>query len=266
MEWVDGAQGHVFKYRLDFEALKNRLGQGDIAAMLISRPTNPTGNVLSDEEVARLSCLAEEHEIPLIIDQAYGVPFPALVYTEARPYWAPHIILLFSLSKLGLPGTRTGIVVAPAPVASAIASMTAVAGLANSNLGQRMVLPWLEDGSILEMGPRWLRPFYDARRFRAREFLHNAFEKTGIPWARHADEGAFFHWLWLPGLQMTSRGFCQRLKQRKVLTVPGEYFFHGLKEDWPHRHQCLRINYSGPENVVREAIEIIADEAAKHQR
>lgn len=265
MEWPLGCQSHCFKYHIDFPVVEERLRQGDIAAILVSRPTNPSANVLSDEEIQRLSTLAVQWQIPLIIDHAYGVPFPGIVYTPARPHWAPHTILLFSLSKLGLPGTRTGIVVAPKAVASAITAMTAVSGLANPTLGQQIVLPWLEDGSLLTMGEQWIRPFYDARRRKARVWLEAAFAAVDIPWAIHADEGAFFHWLWLPNLRLTSREFCQRLKQREVLTVPGEYFFYGLAEEWPHRHQCLRLNYSGPEDVVREAIEIIAQEAAHWQ-
>ncbi|MCX8155801.1 MAG: valine--pyruvate transaminase [Verrucomicrobiae bacterium] len=263
VEWPAGAGGHVFKYHVNLDAVRERLGQGDIAAMLVSRPTNPSGNVISEDELLSLSDLALRHDIPLILDQAYGVPFPAIVHVPVKPIYAPHFILLFSLSKIGLPGTRTGIVAGPASVTSAVASMTAVAGLANPSLGQHLVLPWLEDGSILEMGPRWLQPFYNARRLKAREWLEEAFKRAHVPWAIHADEGAFFHWLWLPELSTTSREFCRRLKAHKVLTVPGEYFFYGLEEDWPHRHQCLRINYSGPEKVVREAIHIIAREAAR---
>ena len=52
------------------------------------------------------------HGIPLIIDGAYGLPFPNILFSEARPHWNENTILVLSLSKLGLPGVRTGIVVA----------------------------------------------------------------------------------------------------------------------------------------------------------
>ena len=64
---------HGFKYRVDFDRLAIT---DDVAAICVSRPTNPTGNVLTNEEVARLSDMAAEHDIPLIIDNAYGAPFP----------------------------------------------------------------------------------------------------------------------------------------------------------------------------------------------
>ena len=55
----------------------------------------------------------------------------------------------------------------------------------------------------------------------------------------------------------------ERLKARKVLVVPGEYFFFGIEDDWPHRHECLRLNYAQPEQTMREALDIIADECAR---
>jgi valine--pyruvate aminotransferase len=173
------------------------------------------------------------------------------------------VILTLSLSKLGLPGTRTGIVIAPEQIASAISSLTAVVGLSNGTLGQQLVLPWVEDGSILELGTRILRPFYEAKSRTVMKWVHEVFSEAGVEWAIHVSEGAFFHWLWLPHLSISTRELYQRLKSREVLTVPGEYFFYGLAEDWPHQHECLRINFSGPAQIVREGLQIIAGEAAK---
>ena len=263
--WPDPGNRHVFKYRIDFAAVEAALRHEDIAAIAASRPTNPTGNVLTDEEVERLSALAAAHGIPLILDNAYGAPFPGVIFVPARPYWAPHIILTLSLSKLGLPGTRTGIVIAPEKVIAAISSLTAVMGLANGNVGQQLVLPWLEDGSILQMGPKILCPFYEAKSRTAAAWAAECFDAAGVDWAIHAAEGAFFHWLWLRNLRLTSSQLYERLKSRKVLTVPGEYFFFGLAENWSHRHECLRINISQPAEVVRQGLQIIAEEAAKHR-
>jgi len=266
IEQRHAGEERVFKYHIDFAAVESALHQQDVAAIAVSRPTNPTGNVLTDEEVQRLSTLAAAHGIPLILDHAYGAPFPNVVFVPSRPHWARHVILTLSLSKLGLPGTRTGIVIAPEEIASAVSSCTAIVGLANSTLGQQLVLPWIESGSILQLGPDILCPFYESKSRSAAGWTHEIFEAVGIDWARHASEGAFFHWLWLRGLRITTRELYERLKARHVLTVPGEYFFFGLAEDWPHRHECLRINIGGPAQIVREGLQIIAEEAARASR
>ena len=263
IEWPQGRDGQVFKYTIDFAAVEKALAVGDIAAMVASRPTNPSGNVLTDVEVAHLSALAERHGIPLILDNAYGTPFPGVMNVPAKPFWAPHVILALSLSKLGLPGTRTGIVIAPEPIAKAISSLTAIVGLANGNIGQQIVLPWIESGKILELGPKILRPFYEAKGTAATAWAKEYFNAAGVDWAMHANEGAFFHWLWFKNLRITTRELYERLKVRKVLTVPGEFFFFGLDEDWPHRHECLRLNFSREAETVHEGYQIIAEEVAK---
>ncbi len=266
IEWPQGRAAKFFKYTIDFAAVEQELARGDIGAIAASRPTNPTGNVLTDAEVAHLSALAVAHGIPLILDNAYGTPFPDVMFVPAKPFWEPHVILTLSLSKLGLPGTRTGIVIAPEKIASAIGSLTAVVGLANNNIGQQIVMPWIESGKILELGPKILRPFYAEKAAAAAGWARECFDAAGLDWALHANEGAFFHWLWLKNLRISTRELYARLKTRQVLTVPGEYFFFGLDEDWPHRHECLRMNFSREANVVREGYRIIAEEAAKAVR
>lgn len=261
--WPDGVDSRIFKYRIDFNAVKSKLKREDIAAMALSRPTNPTGNVLTDDEIEQLSDLAQEHRIPLIIDNAYGAPFPGVIFTQAKPFWAPHVILTLSLSKLGLPGTRTAVVIGPPQITSAVAAMTAICGLANGNIGQQLVLPFIQSGEILDFGPRHLIPFYSERSQLAQGWIREFFDAAKVDWALHASEGAFFHWLWLRGLGITTRELYSRLKERNVLIVPGEYFFFGLDQDTPHRHECLRLNYSQPAHVVREGLRIIAEEAAR---
>ena len=89
---IEKIDAHEFKYRVDFDELHV---DEEIAAICVSRPTNPTGNVLTDNEISRLAALADEHGIPLIIDNAYGAPFPNIIFTEAIPVWNDNIIDTF---------------------------------------------------------------------------------------------------------------------------------------------------------------------------
>ncbi len=264
--WPQGEHAHIFKYRIDFPAVEEALRGGDIAAIAVSRPTNPTGNVLTDDEVLHLSNLAKQHGIPLILDNAYGAPFPGVIFTPAKPFWEPHVIMTLSLSKLGLPGTRTAVVIGPRQITDAIAAITAIAGLANGNIGQQLVLPLIENGEILQIGPKILRPFYEEKSHAALGWARSIFGAAGIEWAIHASEGAFFFWLWFRSLRIPTRELYERLKARKVLIVPGEYFFFGLSEDWEHSRQCLRLNFAQPEATVREGLRIIAEEVARASR
>ena len=73
-------------------------------------------------------------------------------------------------------------------------------------------------------------------------------------------EGAFFLWLWLPGLPIRSAELYERLKKNGVLVVSGHHFFPGVQEDWPHRDECLRISYAQDDEIVSKGIRILADE------
>ena len=60
---------------------------GDVGAICVSRPTNPTGNVVTDEEIERLGIVARARGVPLIVDNAYGLPFPGIVFRDATLTW-----------------------------------------------------------------------------------------------------------------------------------------------------------------------------------
>ena len=251
---------HQFKYRVDFE---NVNVTSDTAAICVSRPTNPTGNVLTDDEIQTLSAMAIDNDVPLIIDNAYGAPFPGAIYTDAQPIWDEHIILTLSLSKLGLPGTRTGIVIANPEIARGISSMTSIVGLANTNIGQAIVQPLVEDGQILKLSREVILPYYRQKSEQAVQWMHEAMEET-IPYRIHVSEGAFFLWLWFKDLPISSKELYQRLKARDVLVVPGDYFFYGNDtEQWPHSDECLRVTFTMPEDVVKDGFKSIAEEVRK---
>ena len=251
---------HQFKYHVDFHRLQLT---DDIAAICVSRPTNPSGNVLTDVEMRQLSDLSVKHGIPLIVDSAYGAPFPSAIYTDATPIWNQNMILTLSLSKLGLPGTRTGIVIAKEDFISKLASMTSIVGLANANLGQALVTPLIESGEILRLSREVIQPYYRVKSEQAIAWASELFDDS-IPYRIHRSEGAFFLWFWFDGLPITSRALYERLKRRDVLVVPGSECFFGIDdENWRHRDECLRVTFTMPEAKVRQGLSIIADEVKR---
>ena len=247
---------HEIKYRVDFDRLKIT---PDIAAMCVSCPTNPTGNVLTSDEFSRLRDLARHHHIPFILDNAYGHPFPGVIHGSFRPAWEPGMIFSISLSKLGLPGVRTAVVVADPAIVKALSNMNAIVSLANGNVGQALLLPLLANNQLMRLGSEVIRPFYKQRSDFAKGVLSSALGDH-VPWALHAQEGAFFLWLWLKNLPIPAAELYRRLKARKVLVIPGHYFSYGLDHEWKHPHECLRLTYSQPQAIVQEGLEILADE------
>ncbi|MCW8194684.1 valine--pyruvate transaminase [Proteobacteria bacterium 005FR1] len=256
--YIEYAGKNSFKYHVDFEKLKL---DAETGLLCVSRPTNPTGNVLTDGEVERLAALAEEQDIPFIIDGAYGTPFPNIIFTEAKPYWSPNTVLVLSLSKLGLPGARTGIVVANEDVIQAFVRANTILSLACGNLGPTIAKEMLRDNELLRLSNDIIQPFYLNAARQVTQWAHDCF--AGLPYRIHHAEGAIFLWLWFEGLPITSKELYQRLKMREVLVLAGENFFVGLQEDWQHKHECIRITYCQDGKVVRRGLEIIAEEVRK---
>lgn len=247
---------HLFKYHVDFNALD--IGD-DIGALCVSRPTNPTGNVLTDAEIRHLDAIAREKKIPLIIDNAYGTPFPNIIYTEAHPIWNDNTVVCMSLSKLGLPNLRTGIVVAREEIASAIAGINGIMHLAPGGLGARLAMELVESGEIIRMSRDIVAPFYRRKAFEALDWMREALD--GITYRIHKPEGALFLWVWFPELPCSCAELYERLKTRRTLIVPGHYFFPGLADEpWAHRNQCIRVSYAQDDDIVRRGIQAIADE------
>jgi valine--pyruvate aminotransferase len=255
---IEHLDKHTFKYGVDFDGLELA---DDIGAICVSRPTNPTGNVLTGRELERLSALASARGIPLITDNAYGTPFPDITFTDAEPIWNEHIIICMSLSKLGLPAVRTGIVIAREDVAAMVARANAVISLAPGSVGPALVTELVGSGEIIRLSREVIRPFYQKKMQEALARIHECF--AGLDYHVHKPEGAFFVWLWFPDLPIADQQLYERLKQRDVLVVSGHYFFPGLCESWPHVHECIRVSYAQNSGVVAAGIQAIADEVRR---
>lgn len=255
IEFLDDNQ---FKYSVDFEHFSISPQTG---AVCVSRPTNPTGNVLKDDEIERLVELTRDAQVPLIIDNAYGAPFPGIIFEPINPIYDQHVIYCLSLSKLGLPGLRTGIVVADAEIIDAIRSMNAILSLATGSLGAVLCAPLIANGELLKRANSVIRPFYAERASSAVRWCKQ--HLAGLNYHMHKPEGAIFLWLWFPQLPLPAATLYERLKARGVLIIPGHNFFPGLAEPWQHRHECIRISYAQSPREVETGIRIIGEEVRR---
>lgn len=255
---IDLLDDGLFKYRVDFDAWSL---DDDAAAICVSRPTNPTGNVLTDDEIGELKSRAARHGIPLIIDNAYGLPFPGIVFSDATPVWDDGVVVCMSLSKLGLPGVRTGIVIAEPGLIRALTGMNAIINLTTGGFGPELALDLVESGEVLRLSRDVIRPFYRDRAEAAVTRLQDGL--AGYPFRIHKPEGAIFLWLWFADLPITCQALYERLKARGVLVIPGHHFFPGLDAEWRHRHECIRVNCSQDSDRVHAGLAIIADEVKR---
>ncbi|WP_028864502.1 valine--pyruvate transaminase [Psychromonas aquimarina] len=244
----------LFKYHVDFDALEINK---DVGAICVSRPTNPTGNVLTDEEINHLDQLARENNIPLIIDNAYGTPFPNIIFAQATPFWNANTILCLSLSKFGLPGARCGIVIANPTIVKAMSNLSGIMALSPGGIGPEIALPLVKTKEIIKLSDEVIKPYYQSKAEKAVALLQSKIRTNNFK--IHKAEGALFLWLWFKDLPISSNELYKNLKAKGLLIVSGHYFFPGLDQEWKHTQECIRLNYAQEDDVVERGISILAD-------
>ncbi|MDR1748196.1 MAG: valine--pyruvate transaminase [Spirochaetaceae bacterium] len=276
---------HTFKYFIDFGLLETYLREHpEVGGICVSRPTNPTGNVLTDSEIHHLAQLAADYSIPLFVDNAYGLPFPDIIFPEAMarrgapdgtdmavsevratPYWDPSVVLAMSLSKIGLPSLRTGIIIADREIVRTLSAINSIVSLASGSLGQVLAEGLIRSGEILTLAARHVRPFYYRKTLEAQRYIHEFFDRRD--YLLHKSEGALFNWLLINDMTISTRELYEKLKERGVITVPGEYFFFGPGgAGHPHFDKCLRLNYARPEQEIITGLHIIAEISGQYRK
>ena len=250
---IDYQDPPFFKYKIDFDSLEL---DNNIAAVCLSRPANPSGNIVTDQEIAELKKRCRVHNIPLIIDLAYGSPFPDVTFVEHSLEWDEQTIFVLSLSKLGLPGVRTGIVIAAPDIIKRFSRATASLSLAPSNLGPALCKSLIQSGDLTRLIEGSIRPYYHQKMQQTVDYLLCSL--NDLPVKIHKPEGAFFLWLWFQDLPLSSQQLYKNLKEKGVLILSGHHFFEPLGEDdWDHRDQCIRLSYCQPWEKIKEGIDIL---------
>jgi valine--pyruvate aminotransferase len=246
---------HHFKYRPDFSQLEITENTG---CVLFSRPCNPTGNVLTDEEVRKIADLAIPYDVPVFIDSAYAPPFPALNFTEMTPVFGGNVVHCLSLSKAGLPGERIGIAIGNEAIIQTLECFQTNMCIHSPRYGQAIAARAIASGALADIADQVIRPFYQ-KKFKILETTLNEAMPKDLPWFLHRGEGSIFAWLWFRDLPMTDWEFYQQLKQVGVIVVPGSTFFPGLRESWMHTQQCLRISLTGTDQEIAIAMQRLAE-------
>ncbi|TDU69045.1 valine-pyruvate aminotransferase [Streptomyces sp. KS 21] len=244
---------HSFHYSLDTEALARQTRMG---MMLLSNPANPTGSSIEASELKTLIATAEERDVPLVLDHAYGEPFPQVVRTRLAPVLHSHVINLFTLSKAGLPGERIAFAIGPADLIDPMVSFIANTTLHAPQLLQAVVERSLTTRQIDVISERHIKPYYRAKRAMAEALLAESLPDD-LNWRLHSSDGGMFCWLWIDHDWFDDLTLYEFLKRRQMFIVPGRHFFVEPL-DTPflgtHGKRCIRLSLSPDEWAVADGI------------
>ena len=191
--------------------------------LLLNTPSNPTGAVLSSDEVDAIGEVCLRHDLWIICDEVYadltfGTPFAS---PFDRPQLRDRTLATSSISKShALPGLRTGWI-ACSPEATHRVTSVSESMLFGSQ-------PFLADAlavALSEQHPEVLRQ-RDTFRQRA-EALVSAFSGSTSATAR-MPEGGMFVMVDVRKTGLSGEAFARRLlEEENVVTMPGESFGAG---------------------------------------
>lgn len=244
-----------FAYSMDHGALQNQPGVG---LVLLSSPCNPTGRCIDSTDLNMLIDVAEKQDGVVLIDNAYGEPFPKVAEIIVRPVWHENVINCFSVSKAGLPGERLGFAIGASRYIDAMVSFIANSSLHAPQLPQVTLAKALETRRIDELADTVIKPYYLARRNIVEKLLYEHLPDS-IDWRIHTGKGGMFCWLWINEPWFNDTELYGLLKRRKVVIVPGHSFFTDPGCLGRHATQCFRISVTPDEPVLRDGIQRIAE-------
>lgn len=247
-----------FSYAVNIAAVRQT---PTIGMILLSSPCNPTGRCIAPSELSALVRLAKERDIPLVIDHAYGEPFPRIAEPSAEPLFHPNVLNCFTFSKAGLPGERIGFAIGPAEVVSPMVSFLAKSTLHAPRLIQAVTERALNTGEIDILTAKVINPYYRRKRLVAERLLQESLPEQ-VSWRLHSGQGGMFCWLWIDEEWFNDINFYGALKHKKVSIVPGRHFFtepFATPFLADHAIRCIRLSLSAEEPVLAEGISTIAE-------
>lgn len=208
-------------FQIDFDAFEKAISP-KTKAVIVNSPNNPTGVVLSEDTIRKLSEILEAaektygHSIYLIADE----PYRELVYGSIEvPYLTKFYndtLVCYSFSKsLSLPGERIGyVLVSPkATMASDVYAAILGAGRALGFVCAPALFQYLIPSCL---GKTADISVYEKNRTLLYENLTNNGYSCASP------DGAFY--LFVKALEDDAYAFCERAKQYELLLVPSDDF------------------------------------------
>jgi aminotransferase len=188
-------------------------------AILIGYPCNPTGAVLSKEELTQIAELAKRHNLLVISDEVYGRLAYGVEHTclATLPGMRERTILLNGFSKAyAMTGWRIGYAAGNEEIIGAMTKIHQYTMLCASTMGQMAALEALKaDDSEVDAMVR----DYDRRR----RVMVKGFRDIGL--SCFEPKGAFYAFPSIKITGMASEKFAEKLlMEEKVAVVPGSAF------------------------------------------
>jgi aspartate/methionine/tyrosine aminotransferase len=217
----------------------------------LCNPHNPTGRVLTEDELVGVAEVARKHDLMIMHDQVYermvydGRPYiPMAKIPEARD----RVISITSFSKVfNMMNYRLGYAIGPPEIIHGMALIHTFSAMAIPSLLQKGAIPALSPAFENAHLARTIRELTEARDYAVRKL--GSVEGIGI----HSPEGTNLLLLDVSAFGMSSMDYCKYLlKEAKVACAPGVAY---------HAEGSVRMSLGNPR--IREAVDRVVAAASK---
>ncbi|MDA3812080.1 MAG: pyridoxal phosphate-dependent aminotransferase [Spirochaetaceae bacterium] len=232
-------------FSIDFDDLKKKL-KNKVKFLVINSPGNPTGTILSEDNIRRLCALAEERDFYIISDEIYSE-----LYFGGRKPFSPlccsdRVLVVDGISKrAAATGLRIGWTVSPVEICKPMVVANQYITTCASSVSQYAAIASLDGSSDLFI--QNVNKELGEKAEYAYTFLKGINHLKVI-----RPEGAFYIFPDISSLGKSKDVALRILKEVNVLTIPGVAF--GARGD-----RYIRISYAVDFDVLKEALNRIKD-------
>lgn len=227
--------------------------------LVLPYPNNPTGGIMSREDLEKIVPIIIKHDLLVISDEIYA----ELYYGEGRhvsiaelPGMQERTILLSGMSKcMAMTGWRIGYACGPVELIAAMLKIHQYVIMCAPIMSQAAAMEGLNsemDNGFREISR--MRRAYNRRR----RIMHHGFNSMGLDCFEPL--GAFYCFPCIKSTGMSSNDFCQQLlREEKVAVVPGTAFGESGEG-------YVRASYAASQEKITEALGRIARFVEHHTR
>ncbi|WP_204213225.1 aminotransferase class I/II-fold pyridoxal phosphate-dependent enzyme [Christensenella timonensis] len=239
------------------QALENAI-TSKTKAIILPYPNNPTGAIMTKEQLEAITGIVEKHDLFVISDEIYS----ELTYggrhcsIASFPNMYGRTVVINGFSKaFAMTGFRLGYAAGPEDMIAAMVKIHQYFMLCAPTASQHAG----EEALRHEMDTDFAQVSKMVADYnRRRTFVYNSFQKMGL--SCFEPRGAFYVFPNISGMGMTSEEFCHKLiSEKHVACVPGTAF--GAAGEG-----FMRCSYASSMENLKEAVRRIAEFVEKCRR
>lgn len=237
--------GPEVKYQLTADLVARYWDQDSVGA-LVASPANPTGTVLSREQLAGLSTALRERGGHLVVDEiyhglTYGMDAPSVLEVDNDAF------VLNSFSKyFGMTGWRLGWLVAPEAAVPELEKLAQNIYISAPTLSQHAALACFQPDTLAILEER--RAEFAARR----DYLLPALRELGFK-IEVEPQGAFYLYADISDFAGDAYDFCQHFLETEQVAITPGIDFGSYRSN-----QHVRFAYTQSVPRLQQAVERIA--------